>query len=68
VTNGRLHTLELFKLLQYKAMECHIVARPCGSLDDMEEYYRVLENIFPHQQDLLKKYPLIWMEYTRNIL
>jgi hypothetical protein len=39
-------------------MECHIVARPCGSLDDMEEYYCVLENILPHQQDLSKNIPL----------
>jgi hypothetical protein len=33
-------------------MECHITARPCGSLDDMEKYYHVLKNILQHKQDL----------------
>jgi hypothetical protein len=37
-------------------MECHM-ARPHGSVDDMDEYLCVLRNIPPHQHYLLKNIP-----------
>jgi len=49
---GRSHTLEP---LQLKPIECH-AARPHGYLDDMEEYFIVSDNTFPHHQKLSKIY------------